>query len=599
MENELIETNEIANLESRAFQDSFTKTRKPLGILLSLYKGNYRYLFLSVFFYLIQILPTLVSPIVLANVINIATNREEHTITELVLNLVIWGTLILLNIPFTYLSTRFRSVANRRVEAGLRATIARKLQQLSIAFYKEMASGRMQSKIIRDVENIEGLSNSIFSTCLSIAVSVTTAIVVTLSKSLIVFAFFLITIPSAVVLIRLFRNKMAKQNSAYRSDMENANASVNEMVELLLVTKAHAVEATALSKFNKRLFHVANSGYKLDCTHALFGSTSWVVFQIFSLMCLGFSGFLAYRQMIEIGDIALYQSYFSSVVGSISSVIALLPAIAKGFDSIRSIGDIMWAMDEEESDDKTKLTEVKGSFSFRHVGFSYPNEEHPILKDFNLEIKAGETIALVGESGSGKSTALNMIIGFYRPTQGSIFLDGVDMKNIDLHSYRSHLATVPQNSVLFSGSIRDNITYGLENYSEEDVRRAIRAANLEEVIASLPNGLDTNVGEHGDKLSGGQKQRIAIARAVIRNASIIIFDEATSALDSVSEKMIQDAIDKLAQGRTTFIVAHRLSTIRNADKIAVIKDGRCAEFGTYEELMEKKGEFYKFKSLQS
>ena len=185
------------------------------------------------------------------------------------------------------------------------------------------------------------------------------------------------------------------------------------------------------------------------------------------------------------------------------------------------------------------------------------------------------------------------------PTQGQVLIDGKDITSIDLRSYRSHISVVPQNTVLFSGSIRDNITLGMEHCTEEQLKAAIRIANLEEMIAKLPQGLDTLVGEHGDKLSGGQRQRIAIARAVIRNASVIFFDEATSALDTVSEKLIQDSIDQLAKDHTTFIVAHRLSTIRNADKIAVIKDGNCVEFGTWDELMEKKGEFYKFKSLQS
>ena len=216
-----------------------------------------------------------------------------------------------------------------------------------------------------------------------------------------------------------------------------------------------------------------------------------------------------------------------------------------------------------------------------------------------MEINKGEICSLVGTSGSGKSTVLNMVIGFYQPTEGKVLIDGKDMTELDLQSYRSHIATVPQTSVLFSGTIRDNITFGMEECTEEQLQEAIRIANLQEVIDKLPYGLSTMVGEHGDKLSGGQRQRIAIARAVIRNAKVIIFDEATSALDTVSEKLIQDSIDKLAKDRTTFIVAHRLSTIRNADKIAVIKDGVCVEYGTWQELVDQKGEFYRFRSLQT
>ena len=259
----------------------------------------------------------------------------------------------------------------------------------------------------------------------------------------------------------------------------------------------------------------------------------------------------------------------------------------------------MWSDDIEDNEGKTQINNLVGNYEFKNVYFNYQDDPHSVLNGLNLSIKKGETIALVGESGSGKSTIVNMIIGFYKPTDGLMTIDGTDIKNLDLNSYRSHIATVPQTSVLFSGTIRDNITFGMESCTDEQLEEALRIANLHDVIAKLPDGLDTNVGEHGDKLSGGQRQRIAIARAVIRNASVILFDEATSALDTISEKLIQDSIEKLAKDRTTIIVAHRLSTIRNADKIAVIKDGVCVEYGTWNELLEKKGEFYRFRALQT
>ena len=222
-----------------------------------------------------------------------------------------------------------------------------------------------------------------------------------------------------------------------------------------------------------------------------------------------------------------------------------------------------------------------------------------MLNGLNLKVNKGETIALVGESGAGKSTILNLVIGFNMPTGGLLTIDGEDFTQIDLRSYRKHLAVVPQTSILFSGSIRDNITYGQENVSDEMLRQVIEAANLAELVDSLPDGGDTAVGEHGGTLSGGQRQRISIARALIRNPQVIVLDEATSALDSISEKLIQEAISNLTRERTTFIVAHRLSTIRDADKIAVIADGRCVEYGTFDELMALKGEFYKMKMIQS
>ena len=191
------------------------------------------------------------------------------------------------------------------------------------------------------------------------------------------------------------------------------------------------------------------------------------------------------------------------------------------------------------------------------------------------------------------------MIGFHLADGGKVLLDGNDMREIDLRTYRKHLAVVPQTSILFSGTIRENITYGNEHVSDEELERVIKAANLTDLMESLPNGVDTMVGEHGGKLSGGQRQRIAIARALIRDPEVIVLDEATSALDSISEKLIQEALENLTKGRTTFIVAHRLSTIRDADKIAVLADGHCVEYGTFEELMARKGEFYRMKMIQS
>lgn len=242
---------------------------------------------------------------------------------------------------------------------------------------------------------------------------------------------------------------------------------------------------------------------------------------------------------------------------------------------------------------------MDGVFDFQEVGFHYNNNENKVLNQLNLHVEQGQTIAFVGESGAGKSTILNMVIGFHMASEGKVLLDGHDMSQIDLRTYRKHLAVVPQTSILFSGTIRENITYGCEYVSEEELAEVVRAANLTDLVENLPKGLDTQVGEHGGKLSGGQRQRIAIARALIRNPKIIVLDEATSALDSISEKMIQEAVNNLVRGRTTFIVAHRLSTIRDADRIAVISGGKCVEYGTFEELMDLKGEFYRMKVIQS
>ena len=233
----------------------------------------------------------------------------------------------------------------------------------------------------------------------------------------------------------------------------------------------------------------------------------------------------------------------------------------------------------------------------KQISKSFEGKE--VLKDISLKVNEGEVVSIIGPSGSGKSTILNLAIGFNIADSGQVLLDGNDMKDIDLRTYRKYLAVVPQTSILFSGTLRDNITYGVENVDEATLNEVVKAANLTDLIDSLPDGLDTMVGEHGGKLSGGQRQRISIARALIRNPKVIVLDEATSALDSISEKLIQEALNNLTKDRTTFIVAHRLSTIKDADKIAVISEGHCVEYGTFDELMELKGEFYRMKKIQS
>jgi ATP-binding cassette subfamily B protein len=241
---------------------------------------------------------------------------------------------------------------------------------------------------------------------------------------------------------------------------------------------------------------------------------------------------------------------------------------------------------------------VKGDFVFEHVGYIYAQSKQPAIKEFSLKVKAGESIAVVGESGSGKSTLMSLVVGFRRPSAGRILLDGIDMQELDLRQYRRFLAVVPQTTLLFSGSVRENIMYGLEDIADRQIWEILDIANAAEFVSKLPQGLDTKLGERGARLSGGQRQRIAIARALIRDPKIIILDEATSALDVATEALIQQAIQRLVKGRTTFIVAHRLSTIRHADRIVVMKHGSCVESGTHIQLMKAKGEFYKFKSLQ-
>lgn len=571
----------------------------PMQILLGLYKGNYHKFFLAVIFFFIKHAPVWVLPIVTANIINDITSGSPETYQNIIIQAMIMIVLVALNIPMNYMYTRYKSLATRYAETGLRRALVRKLQQLSISYHKETQSGRLQSKIMRDVEAVETLSTQMFLSILNIALNIAIALIVTINKSLVVFIFFLLTTPIAAATMVFFRNVMKKRNNEFRKEMEETSARVMEMVELIPVTRAHALEEEEVQKMSGQLFAVAEKGYRLDVIQSLFGSVGWAIFQIFQVVCLGFTGFLAIKGTVMPGDITLYQSYFATIVSQVSSLMSLIPTIAKGIESVNSIGEVLLEDDIEQNEGKEIIKDIYGEFDFKDVTFRYNNIDRPVLHNLNLHVDKGETIALVGESGAGKSTILNLVIGFNQVNSGEVLIDGHNMKDIDLRSYRKYLAVVPQTSILFSGTIRDNITYGVDNVDEAILDEIVKAANLTDLINSLPDGLYTMVGEHGGKLSGGQRQRISIARALIRNPKVIVLDEATSALDSISEKLIQEALNNLTKDRTTFIVAHRLSTIKDADKIAVIADGHCVEYGTYDELMNLKGEFYQMKKIQS
>ena len=583
----------------KALLETFRRNEgSSLKTLIGIYKGHYLKLFFSILFFAIKHSPVWVLPIVTSNIINVATERPDHAGTIILINALIMSFFVIQNIFTNYIHTWLYAKTVRNVERGLRSSLVRKLQQLSITYHNEMQSGRLQSKIMRDVEQIETLSSQIFITVLSILLNVVVAFGVVIFKSLTVFIFFLATIPVAVCLMVTFRSKIKRYNADFRKEMEETSVKVMEMVELIPVTRAHALERQETQKMDLQLGNVAEKGLKLDMIQTYFSSISWVAFQLFQVICLAFTGYLAAKGRISVGEVVMYQTYFSSIVNQVSNVITLLPTISKGLESVDSIGDILLCHDVEDNRNKKKVKNITGNITFDHVTFQYPDAETPVLKDLSLQIKAGETVAFVGSSGAGKTTILNMVIGFIKANSGRVFIDDMDLNSLNLQSYRSHIAVVPQQSILFSGTIRENITYGMDNISEEMLNKVIKAANLEDVIAALPEGLDTMITEHGSNLSGGQRQRISIARAFIRDPRILILDEATSALDTISEKKIQDAIHNLVQDRTTLIVAHRLSTIRDADKIAVVGNGGIEEFGTYDELLDLKGEFYRLKNLQ-
>lgn len=567
-------------------------------VLLEFYRGQYHKFLLSTVFFVLKHSPSLLSPLLIANVINGVIEGGEAGRRAILINAGIWLGLLTIHLPANWIHNQLKSRVIRNTEAGLRAALVRKLQELSIPYHTGSQSGRLQSKIMRDVEAVETLSSQLFVNLLNIVMNLVITLSITAVKNRLILLFFVLVAPVAAAAVVAFRAKIHRENRSFRQGMEETSARVMEMVEMVPVARAHALEDKEAARISALLEETANRGYRLDMVQAHFGAVSWVVFQVFQVVCLAVSGFMAMSGFIKVGDVTFYQSSFTTVVNQFSALINLLPILTKGLESVSSIGEVLSSDDVECNEGKEELASLKGDYLFKQVSFAYPGGEKEVLSGLELSVRQGETIALVGESGSGKTTILNLLIGFILPSKGELLIDGKDIKGLNLRSYRRFISVVPQTPVLFTGTVRENITYGLEHVSEEQVRQAVEAANLSGVIEKLPQGLDTMIEEHGANLSGGQRQRISIARALIRDPQVIILDEATSALDSISEAEIQEALERLTKGRTTFIVAHRLSTVRGADRILVIGRGRIREQGSYQELMERKGEFYQMEQLQ-
>ncbi len=570
----------------------------PLKNLLHLYEGQHLKLVIAITLFAIKNSPVWILPIIIARMIDIISNTSRYTVHDLWVVGAIFFVIIIQNIPTHTIYVRIFSSALNTMQLNLRSSIVRRLQELSISFHDRNQSGKLESKVLRDVETLEILSRNIMNSAFPALFTILIAFSVTIARQPLVAVFYVISVPISSALIYLFSRKMTARNKEYRSEIESLSASVIEMIQMIPITRAHGVERAELTKMNTRLQRVKEKGIKLEVLGALFGASSWTSFQIVMLACLMFTSILAFEKRISVGEVVLFQSYFAMIVASVNSILNAYPELARGFESIRSIGEILESPDIEHNEGKKAVPSVAGHFVFENVGYSYDKATEPAVKDFSTEVRPGESVAFVGESGSGKSTLMSLVIGFRRPSTGRILLDGVDMQDLDLRQYRRYLAVVPQTTLLYSGTVRENILYGLDKVNNRRLWEILEIANAADFVSKMPRGLDTPLGELGARLSGGQRQRLAIARALMRDPRVIVLDEATSALDVVSESLIQEAIQRLVKGRTTFIVAHRLSTIRNADRIIVMKNGEAVESGTHDQLMAAKGEFYRYNLLQ-
>ncbi|WP_326826498.1 ABC transporter ATP-binding protein [Streptosporangium sp. NBC_01756] len=565
----------------------------PIRTLAYLFREDRFRLLVAVVAFLVKHSSTWLLPLITANVVDIVGGHRP--ITELWVNAAVLLVLLFLNYPFHLLYVRCLHGAIRRMGMDLRSALCRRMQQLSIGYHSRVSAAVLQTKVIRDVESVEQTSQQAGDMGLSALTMLAGGLVVITLRVPVALPVFVLVVPAAAFLVMRLRTRLREDNESFRREVEKLSSRVSEMTTLIPITRAHGLEQDALHRVDGTLTKVLRKGLRLDLLNGRFGALAWILLNMLGAVFLTGSALVAYYQVIPItvGDVVMLTTFFATLTSAVTSLLSLPPVISKGLASVRSIGEVLQAPDLEHNAGKEKVSAARGEVEFRDVEFSYgendENGDAPAVTGFNLTAVPGETIALVGPSGAGKSTVLNLVIGFLRPTSGRILLDGREMETLDMRTYRRFLSVVPQESILFEGSIRENVTYGMTDVSDERVRQALRDANAMEFIDRLPDGLDTVVGERGARLSGGQKQRLAIARALIRDPRVLILDEATSALDNRSESLIQGALARLVAGRTVFVVAHRLSTIRGADRIVVMRDGGIEEVGTHEELMRLRG----------
>jgi ATP-binding cassette subfamily B protein len=575
-------------------------SKRPGRTLWALFSGERWSVGIAVGLYVVKQTPASLLPLFVGMIIDALTPIRDDSFRHILWIAAAYLALLAQNPIMHTFFVRVMSRLLRHMQFILRSALVERLQQLAITFYDTQQSATLQTKILRDVESIDGLCRHLMHNCLNGALIIIYVTTIALVKQPLLALYFLVTVPTGVVLLKLFDRRFKRHYQALREETEQMNARVSDMLHMLPVTRAHGLEDFEARGVRTSFHRLRKRGLEVDTVTELFASISWVTFSLFQLACLIFSAWLVVQHKITVGEAVMYHTYFGMLIGSVQQVLSVFPALAQGSDAIRSIGEVLEAPQLEIHEGKPEApSPLKGEITFDNVSYTYSRGREVALSDITLKIAPGETVAFVGESGAGKSTLVNLAIGFRQPTTGRILLDGVDLRDIDLRTYRRQIGVVPQSTILFAGTLRDNLTYGLPGIGDDPLWDILRKANLEAFARELPQGLNTPLGESGTRMSGGQRQRLAIARALLRNPRLILLDEATSALDTESERLVQEALMRLTEGRTTLIVAHRFSTIRHAHRIVVLHQGQIAEVGSHEELMGRKGFFYRLASLQT
>lgn len=490
-----------------------------------------------------------------------------------------------------------------RMQADMRSELFRHLQKLPFSYFDENKTGVIMSRMTNDLFQISELAHhgpeDVFLSVITIIGAFIVLLTINVYLALIVFA----CVPVIVVCAVVLRKRMKKVSAEVRVAQGEINADIESAVSGIRVSRAYGAEAHECEKFergNAEFVRAKSGQYKV--MGQFFSSMNFFMdFLYFAVLLAG--GLFFYYNKINAGEFTAFVLYITTLISPIRTLVSIYEQIQDGMTGFKRFCDIMDAEPEQENVNALNPDILRGEIEFDNVTFGYGSDEgRSVISGFSMKIPAGKTIALVGPSGGGKTTICHLIPRFYEVDSGTITVDGYPVKDLNRSVLRKNIGIVQQDVFLFNGTIRENIAYGDFSASEEQIIEVAKKANIHDYIMGLPDGYDTNVGERGVKLSGGQKQRVSIARAFLKNPPVLILDEATSALDNATEMLIQDALAHLSEGRTTLVVAHRLSTVKNADEIIVVTPEGIAERGTHEQLIAQNGMYkelyeYQFKNL--